>query len=131
MATLPYDVTVSRDEAVWLLEIAPIGGTAEARWLGEAEDVARAFVADFEGVDPERVDIELHVVYPGETAAHLDEAERLRQVSATALEDEWLALGDAARELDRAGVTKRDIGDILGLAVPRVRKILRGGPREQ
>jgi hypothetical protein len=131
MATLSYDVTVSRDGAVWLLEIAPIGGTAEARWLGESEDVARAFVADFEGVDPSDVDIVLSVVYPGETSAHLDEAARQRAISATALEDEWLALANAAHELDEAGVTKRDIGDILGLAVPRVRKILRGGPREQ
>ncbi|AMM22063.1 hypothetical protein AX769_20320 [Frondihabitans sp. PAMC 28766] len=131
MATLSYDVTVSRDGAAWLLEIAPIDGTAEARWLGESEDVARAFIADFEGVDPSDVEIALTVVYPGETAGYLDEAANQRAISATALEDEWLALANAAHELDEAGVTKRDIGDILGLAVPRVRKILRGGPRDQ
>lgn len=130
MPSLSYDVTVSRDGAVWLLEIAPIAGVAEARWLGEAESVARAFIADFEDVDPESLDITLTVVYPGDVAEQLDRAEALRKTSDDALDAEWEALGNAALALDDAGVTRRDIGDILGLAVPRVRRILRGGPRE-
>lgn len=130
MATLSYDVTVSRDGAVWLLEIAPIGGVAEARWLGEAEDVARAFVADFEDVDPETVELAVTVVYPGDVAEELERAASYRKTSDDALDAEWEALGNAALALDGAGVTRRDIGDILGLAVPRVRRILRGGPRE-
>ena len=130
MPSLTYDVTVSRDGSAWLLEIAPIGGVAEARWLGEAESVARAFIADFEDADPEKIELDLTVVYPGDVAEQLDRAEELRRVSDEALDDEWEALAGAARALDDAGVTRRDIGDILGLAVPRVRRILRGGPRE-
>lgn len=130
MPSLTYDVTVSRDGSAWLLEIAPIGGVAEARWLGEAESVARAFIADFEDADPEKIELELMVVYPGDVAEQLDRAEELRRTSDEALDDEWEALGRAARALDDEGVTRRDIGDILGLAVPRVRRILRGGPRE-
>jgi hypothetical protein len=130
MPQLTYDVTVSRDGSAWLLEIAPIGGVAEARWLGEAEDVARNFIADFEDVEPRSVELELNIVYPGDVIEQLDRATELRRVSDDALDDEWEALGRAARALDDAGVTRRDIGDILGLAVPRVRRILRGGPRE-
>lgn len=130
MATLSYDVSVSRDGAVWLLEIAPIGGVAEARWLGEADDVARAFIADFEGVDPESIELAITVVYPGDVADELERAAEHRQRAEDALDAEWEALGNAALALDGAGVTRRDIGDILGLAVPRVRRILRGGPRE-
>lgn len=130
MPSLSYDVTVSRDGAVWRLDIAPIAGVAEARWLGEAETVARAFIADFEDVDPGTLDLALTVVYPGDVAEQLEQAEKHRQVSDDALDDEWEALGRAALALDDAGVTRRDIGDILGLAVPRVRRILRGGPRE-
>lgn len=130
MPSLTYDVTVSRDGSAWLLEIAPIGGVAEARWLGEAESVARAFIADFEDADPEKIELDLTVVYPGDVAEQLDRAEELRRVSDEALDDEWEALAGAARALDDAGVTRRDIGEILGLAVPRVRRILRGGPRE-
>ncbi|GAA4264934.1 hypothetical protein [Frondihabitans peucedani] len=130
MATLSYDVSVSRDGAVWLLEIAPIGGVAEARWLGEADDVARAFIADFEGVDPESIELAITVIYPGDVADELERAAGHRQRAEDALDAEWEALGNAALALDGAGVTRRDIGDILGLAVPRVRRILRGGPRE-
>lgn len=130
MATLSYDVSVSRDGAVWLLEIAPIGGVAEARWLGEADDVARAFIADFEGVDPESIELAITVIYPGDVADELERAAEHRQRAEDALDAEWEALGNAALALDGAGVTRRDIGDILGLAVPRVRRILRGGPRE-
>lgn len=130
MATLSYDVSVSRDGAVWLLEIAPIGGVAEARWLGEADDVARAFIADFEGVDPEAIELTITVTYPGDVADELERAAEHRQRAEDALDAEWEALGNAALALDGSGVTRRDIGDILGLAVPRVRRILRGGPRE-
>jgi hypothetical protein len=130
MPALNYDVTVTRSDTAWILSIAPIGGTAEARWLGEAEDVARDFIADFEDVDPESVELTLDVVYPGQVGEDLDRAADLRLASDEALDAEWEALGRAAADLDRAGVTKRDIGDILGLAVPRVRRILRGGPRE-
>ncbi|ARC56973.1 hypothetical protein AS850_07760 [Frondihabitans sp. 762G35] len=131
MPSLTYDVTVSRDGSAWLLEIAPIGGVAEARWLGEAEDVARAFVADFEGVDPEDVDIDLTVEFPGTVGEQLDIAERAHATAEQALDDEWNALTNAARELDRATVTRRDIGEILGLPVQRVRRLLRGAPRER
>jgi len=130
MPSLSYDVTVSRDGAAWLLEVAPIGGVAEARWLGEAESVARTFIADFEDVDPDSLDISLTVIYPGDVGLELDKAESFRKASDDALDAEWEALGNAALALDGAGVTRRDIGDILGLAVPRVRRLLRGGPRE-
>ncbi|BDZ50868.1 hypothetical protein GCM10025867_31090 [Frondihabitans sucicola] len=129
-AFLSYDVTVSRDGAAWLLEVAPIGGVAEARWLGEAESVARAFIADFEDADPDSLDIAITVIYPGDVALELERAESFRKTSDDALDSEWEALGNAALSLDEAGVTRRDIGDILGLAVPRVRRLLRGGPRD-
>ncbi|ROQ41167.1 hypothetical protein EDF46_0541 [Frondihabitans sp. PhB188] len=130
MPSLKYDVTVSRDEDAWRVEIAPIGGTATARWLGEADDVARAFIADFEDVEPDTIELDIVVEYPGDVEAQLDRAAQLRTASDEALDAEWNALGRAADQLDAAGVTKRDIGDILGLAVPRVRRILRGGARE-
>ncbi|GAA4668553.1 hypothetical protein [Frondihabitans cladoniiphilus] len=129
MPSLTYDVTVSRDGSLWLLEIPALGGRAEARWLGEAETVARAFVADFEDVDPDDVELDITVEYPGETAKHLDRAEEYRRKAADALDSEWESLSFAARELDAAALTRRDIGDILGLPVQRVRRLLKGSPR--
>jgi hypothetical protein len=131
MPSLTYDVAVRRDGSVWLLEIAPIGGVAEARWLGEAEPVAREFIAQFEDADPETLDVNLIVEYPGGVEDHLSKAAEFRRKADEAADDEWAALENAARELDRAGVTRRDIGDILGLPVPRVRRLLRGAPRER
>ncbi|MCU1528546.1 MAG: hypothetical protein JWP75_2309 [Frondihabitans sp.] len=126
---MTYDVTASRDGSLWRLDIAPIEGIAEARWLGEAESVAREFVADFEGVDPEDIDVTLFVEFPGDVAEQLEKAEAFHQKADDALDDEWAALGKAARQLDEAGVTRRDLGEIVGLPVQRVRRLLKGSPR--
>ena len=131
MPKLTYDVTVTRGESLWILDIAPIGGTAEARWLGEAEDVARAFVAKFEDVDPDDVLIDIEVEFPGDSGKNLDRIEEYHRKAEDALDSEWAAMGAAARELDAAGVTRRDIGDIMGLNVQRVRRLLKGSPRER
>jgi hypothetical protein len=134
-----YTAIASRGERFWLVRVPGLGTTKEglptqARTLADVEPWARDLIATYLDVPEDSFDLEVRVELPSGVQAHLRRADELRTRAAQARSkaaDEYRA---AARDLQAAGLTVRDIGNALHVSHQRVAQLLdrsREAPRER
>ncbi|WP_440711920.1 HicB family toxin-antitoxin system [Gordonia sp. FQ] len=127
-----YHVDVYRDDRWWMIRVPELDGSqgiaeviSQARRYAEIEPQARDLIALVADVAPSTIKLDLHV-----TARNLDITATAEQIAAdrvAAAEAERRVLDEstrAARELKAAGVTLRDIGDIIGVSFQRAGQLV-------
>lgn len=119
-----YRASAERDGAWWVLRVPEIGSVTQARRLDQAEAMVRDLVHVMTDEPPDSFDVEVWPYLEAQTAEVVVRAAaaagraRVKQLEASITQRE------AAAALDRAGLTVRDIGRILGLSYQRVAQLL-------
>lgn len=129
-----YHVDVYRDDRWWMIRVPELDGTqgineviSQARRYAEIESQARDLIALVADVAPSTIELDLHI-----TVENLDVTATAEQIATdrkAAAEAERRFLDEsarAARELKAAGVTLRDIGDIIGVSFQRAGQLVAG-----
>ena len=124
-----YTVTVSRDENLWAARIdgLPPGliGVTDVARCADLEVEVRDLVAGLTDTDPDAFDLTWHYAQDGHdytTSFQQAHEWQRRLAEAEANRDRYRAA--AAREMARAGLSQRAIGDALGISHQRVGQIL-------
>jgi hypothetical protein len=115
-----YRTQVERDGQFWLIRVDGVG-TTQARHLREVTAMAIDLIEVMTG----QTDVDADVAYelPATVAAHLNRARRLREQSAETQTEAAAEARAAARELAAAGITMRDIGQLLGVSHQRAHQL--------
>lgn len=119
-----YTVTAERSGKWWALQAkeAP-GALSQVSRLDQADQIREA-IAFVTGEAEEDITINLVPVLPREVEHHLEEAKRLREVSAQANSDSAAEARAAARALREANITVRDIGRIMSVSHQRAQQLV-------
>jgi hypothetical protein len=127
MSDHTYTVTVTREGRWWMVHIPELDGLTQARRLGEAELMAREWIAVTLGVPLNDVSVEVTI----ERVGRVDVAKRLAAIRrererATELEREAIQHTAAlAKELAAEDVPVRDIGAALGVSFQRAHQLVK------
>jgi hypothetical protein len=123
-----YGYTVTREGKWWMVEIPDIDGLTQARRLGEAEDMARDYVAVSLDVPRSSVDVRCTaiVVDGADVLARQQRITELHERAQRLEEESAKAKRALARELVEDEVPLRDVGSVVGLSHQRVSQLLAG-----
>ena len=118
-----YEATVERDGRFWLVRVDGIGAT-QARNLRELDAMTRDLVAVMTETPAGEAEVTYQFLLPDTVRGHLDRATVLREASARANAEAAAEVRAAARELADAGLTMRDIGQLLGVSYQRAQQLV-------
>ncbi|MDJ0338346.1 hypothetical protein [Cryobacterium sp. PH31-O1] len=122
-----YIATVSREGKWWMVRVAGLHGLTQARHLGEANQMAREFIAVSLDEPLENIDVVVTVGSAGKVTDIDGALKRIRAERAAGADLERKAQ-QATIELARALVAEdiplRDIGSVLGLSHQRVHQLV-------
>lgn len=129
-----YHVDVYRDDRWWMIRVPELDGTqgideviSQARRYAEIEPQARDLIALVADVAPSTIELDLHVTVENlDITATADQIAADRKAAAEAERRVLVESTRAAQELKAAGVTLRDIGDIIGVSFQRVGQLVAG-----
>lgn len=124
-----YTARVTRDGRFWLIHIHELDRVTQARHLREVEFMTRDLIAIMEQVEPDSFTVDIDIVIPESTSAHLRRAEELRAAEAEARAAAAAEVRAAAMDLKRDGVPLRDIGKLLGVSFQRAGQLVKGSSR--
>jgi len=121
-----YKVEITRDGRWWMVHIPEIDGLTQARRIGEAEQMAREFIALETSTPINEVLITIaSITVPGLGDVQ-EPAADIRDLRDAAREAE-AAFADAtkryAKRATRAGIPVRDIAELLDLSPQRVSQL--------
>lgn len=124
-----YVVTVTRDANLWAAQIdgLPPGcvGATDVEHFADLDVDVRDLVAGLTDVAPDAFDLDWHYVQNDhDYTAALDHAREWQRRLSEAEENRDRQRTIAAREMARAGLSQRAIGDALGISHQRVGQIL-------
>ena len=118
-----YKVTVRRDPddaRYWLVNVVDQPGAHTfGRSLGEAKRNAVEMVALWSALEPDAFDTDWDIQLPAEWASAVEQA----RVAMARAEEDQRRRDEAVRALTAAGVSYRDIAELLGLSFQRVAQI--------
>ncbi|GAS98816.1 Gp30 [Mycolicibacterium canariasense] len=132
-----YKVTVTRDDRWWMVTVPEldgyvtpsgavnIGGTTQARRLGEVKSQAIDYICTVTDSAPSDVAVDITLCVDG-----VDVTQRAAKVAAdrAAAERAAAAAAEGARELARElaarGVAVRDVGEVLGVSFQRAQQLI-------
>lgn len=124
MSKARYKVTVRRDpedRRAWLVNVAgEPGAHTFGRSLAEAKRHGVEAVALWFDVEPDAFDIEWDIRL-GDLAAPVKRA----RIAMAHAEEDRQRRDEAVRALTKAGISYRDVGELLGLSYQRVAQIAR------
>ncbi|MBF4511327.1 hypothetical protein ITJ66_02415 [Plantibacter sp. VKM Ac-2885] len=129
-----YSATATRDGKWWMIRVDGIDGLTQARHLGEAELMAREFVAASTDEALDNVSVELRVLEANGVSDIADRVARIQGERKTAAWLESCALVETAglaAELVGADVPMRDVGVVLGVSHQRVSQLVNSAYRER
>lgn len=120
---MTYTVTAKRWEHGWELHIDGVGVT-QSRSLAEAERMVRDYIAlDFD-VAPDSFAVDITPEITGSLGTELAQARRAVAEAAEAQREAAVKSRGAARRLEEAGLSGRDIASVIGLSPQRVSQLL-------
>lgn len=109
-----YPAIARKGDHYWLVEVAELGYTTQARRLSEIELMARDLVAVMLQVDAATVQIRVDLQLPDQFTVHADAAERLRAQAAQANTAAAAESRAAAQALRNAGLGLKEISEVMG-----------------
>lgn len=122
-----YKVTATREEGWWVLEAPEVSGVfSQSRRLDQAEDMARDAIASMLDVPEDSFDVVVEPRLPEPLHHRMEEALKMRGLSAKVQSAARSATDRAVREMHEQGLPVRDIGRLLGLSHQRAAKLLAG-----
>jgi hypothetical protein len=120
-----YKIEIERDGRWWMVHIPELDGLTQARRLGEAELMAREWIAVSTGTPIK--DIRAHIVrITVDGIDMLGEATHVNDLrnDATHAEQEALAAASGyAKQLTHAGVPVRDAAALIGVSPQRISQL--------
>ncbi|MFE7954458.1 hypothetical protein [Streptomyces sp. NPDC057413] len=120
--TRRHEVRLHRMGRWWALDVPGHGLHSQCRTLDEAEDLARALLAEALGTRPDQVAVRLVVPELGPELDAVAGARRRREAAVAA---EREAVATAVRILvDTLGVGPGDVGRLLGLSPDEVARLI-------
>jgi hypothetical protein len=124
-----YTVVVTRDENLWAAQIGglPPGriGVTDAEHFADLDVDVRDLVAGLTDTDPDAFDLTWSYVQNGhDYTSSLEQAHEWQRRLAEAEANRDRQRSAVAREMTRAGLSQRAIGDALGVSHQRVGQIL-------
>jgi hypothetical protein len=123
-----YQVRAKRWAHGWELHIEGVGVT-QAHTLRGAERMARDYIALDTGATPDAFDVEITPEIGGELGEKTAAARRAVAEAEEARRAAAVQSRDAARELQGAGLSGRDIAAVLQVSPQRVSQLLKGSTR--
>jgi predicted RNase H-like HicB family nuclease len=123
--TKNYVAVYKRDPEsdAWLVGIKGIPGChTYGRTLRQAETRIREALALWLDREPEG--LEITPQWPAEVATLATEVSQARYAAAKSAQTAGVATAEAARKLDRMGLSRRDTADVLGISHQRVQQLL-------
>lgn len=117
-----YEVHATLVGTAWHIAVPTIDRVTQARHTREIRDMAVDLIEVMTGESSPDVDI--HFILPGDTDAHLREAERLRAAESEARRAAASEIRLAASLMRDQGLALRDIGTVLGVSHQRVAQLL-------
>jgi hypothetical protein len=120
-----YRVRAKRWAHGWELHIEGVGVT-QSHTLHDAEPMARDYIALDTGTDPDSFDVEITPEIGGELGEKTAAARRAVTEAEDARRAAAVRSRDAARELQGAGLSGRDIAAVLQVSPQRVSQLLKG-----
>ncbi len=119
-----YDVTVSREDELWVADIAGLTAATDVLRFGDLDVEVRDLIAGLTDAAPDAFDIRWHHRAGDDDVTAL--IEELAEVEAAA--DTATARRDAVRleiirRFSAAGLSQRVIADVLGLSHQRVNQL--------
>lgn len=119
-----YDVVAERDGAFWLVSVPAVKRMTQARSVREIEPMARDLIALMCNVRPDSFEVKVELRLPASVSEHLTEARRLRDLASSSNTRAAHESRAAAKELRAAGLTIRDVGEVLGVSQQRAHQLL-------
>jgi predicted RNase H-like HicB family nuclease len=123
--TKNYVAVYERDPEsdAWLVSIKDIPGChTYGRTLRQAETRIREALALWLDREPERLEITPEL--PADVAMLASEVSRARYAASKSAQTAGSTTANAAKKLDRMGLSRRDTADILGISHQRVQQLL-------
>jgi hypothetical protein len=122
-----YDVTVTREDGLWVADIAGEGlgpAATDTEHFGDLDVEVRDLIAGLAGTDPDALDLAWRYVINGQdVTAEIDRAAATEREYRSSLQARDAARVAALTALDEAGVSQAVIGDVLGLSHQRVHQL--------
>lgn len=123
----PFKIQVRREGRWWMVEIPALDGLTQARRLGEAELMAREWIALSTNHKLSDVTVETTAIKLADGTDVLSQQRAIRQAR-TEAERSQKHLADltrtVARELVDSGVPLRDAGAAIGISAQRVAQLV-------
>ncbi|OLR94946.1 sigma-70 family RNA polymerase sigma factor [Actinokineospora bangkokensis] len=122
---MSYTATAVREDPFWVVQVDGVG-TTQGRTAAEARRMAFDLVRVMTGVDAPEVVVDFAV-----SGIHLGEVRDVRTTVADAARAQERAASRSrslARRLREAGLTGRDIAEILGVSPQRVSQLIANKP---
>ena len=121
-----YKVEITRDGRWWMVHIPEIDGLTQARRIGEAEQMAREFIALETSTPITQVMVTIASITVPRLGDIQEPAADIRDLRDVARKAE-VAFADAtkryAKRATRAGIPVRDIAELLGVSPQRVSQL--------
>jgi DNA-directed RNA polymerase specialized sigma subunit len=126
MTDSTYKAVITRDGRWWMIAIPELDGLTQARRIGEAELMAREYIAVTLGLA--LVDVKVDLEIDIDDLRHIEEeVTRLKEERARLAELEAEVLTHSrqfARTLADKQVPLRDIGELMGVSFQRVSQLV-------
>ena len=122
-----YDVSAERVNGWWILRVPAVDTVTQAKRLDQVEFMARDLIYAMTDEVPHSFDVAIKPDLGPSLGATLRKAVKARKDAASAQDEAMTESKRAAVELHRAGLTIRDVGELLGVSYQRVSQLLAEG----
>ncbi|MDR0626325.1 MAG: hypothetical protein LBG11_03550 [Bifidobacteriaceae bacterium] len=122
-----YTATATRSNQWWVVQCDQVpGAISQVKSLEEATPAITEAIVFVTGVPADAVRVMVSPVLPPAVQEALESAAMLRERAEQSRREAAAEYRRASRELATAGVSRRDIGGILGVSRQRVHQLLGG-----
>jgi hypothetical protein len=122
---MKYTVTAERSGKWWVLQATDVPGAISQVARLDQADVIKEAIAFVAGVAESDVEITLRPVVSAAVSHHLARSVELRSAATEANAQSAVEARLAARELSNAGITLRDIGELMGVSFQRAGQLVK------
>jgi predicted XRE-type DNA-binding protein len=119
-----YDVTVSREDELWVADIAGMTAATDVLRFGDLDVEVRDLIAGLTDADPDEFEIRWHhLAGDDDVTALIGELAEVEAAADTATARRDAVRLEIIRRFSAAGLSQRVIADVLGLSHQRVNQL--------